>query len=248
MPQHHTAPVHVPMTSFNIYIYIYIYIYLYIYIYIRRVSSEVFYVSSGVGRSLQSMGCARNKLWCHTVPVNLRSYPKKQVCVWTESPLSIFGVWLLKFYTLHQITLQALGDQWRRHSVKHVPLKRTRKQSNKSADVGLIAVDYVTPNAKLSRHNALLQIFEDAVINMIIRGRSLTMGHESRTHSDAFDWLFDRINLHPKIEIKNVDTRNQHVDMLTEGTFTRNDWDHLIRLFNNVINSPFSRSHFSKSN
>ena len=42
-------------------------------------------------------------------------------------------------------------------------------------------------------------VFEDneAVIKMIIKGRSPTMRHVSRTHRVALDWLFDRINLGP---------------------------------------------------
>ena len=44
---------------------------------------------------------------------------------------------------------------------------------------------------------ALLYVFEDneAVIKMIIKGRSPTMRHVSRTHRVASDRLFDRINL-----------------------------------------------------
>ena len=42
----------------------------------------------------------------------------------------------------------------------------------KSEDCGLTEVDYATPNAKLSRHHALLYIFQDneAVMKMIIKG------------------------------------------------------------------------------
>ena len=35
------------------------------------------------------------------------------------------------------------------------------------------------------------------------------MRHFSRTHRVALDWLFDRINLDPKIQIKYIDTKNQ---------------------------------------
>ena len=44
-----------------------------------------------------------------------------------------------------------------------------------------------------------LYVFEDneAVIKMILKGRSPTMRHVSRTHRVALDWLFDRINLDP---------------------------------------------------
>ena len=52
--------------------------------------------------------------------------------------------------------------------------------------------------------------FEDneLVINMIIRGTSSMMRHVSRSHRVALDWLSDRINLDPKIQIKYVDTKN----------------------------------------
>ena len=81
---------------------------------------------------------------------------------------------------------------------------------------------------------ALLYVFEDneAVIKMIMKGRSPTMRHVSRTHRVAFDWLFDRINLDPKIQINYIDTKNQLADILTKGNFTRDEWNHLLTLFN----------------
>ena len=58
------------------------------------------------------------------------------------------------------------------------------------------------------------------------------MRHVSRTHRVALDWLFDRINLNPKIQIKYIDTKNQLADMLTKGIFTRDEKNHLLCLFN----------------
>ena len=79
-----------------------------------------------------------------------------------------------------------------------------------------------------------MYIFEDneAVIKMFIKGRSPTMRHVSRTDRVALDWLFDRIKLELKIQIKYVDTKNQLVDMLTKESFIRDEWNHLLRLFN----------------
>ena len=57
------------------------------------------------------------------------------------------------------------------------------------------------------------------------KGRSPTMRHVSRTHRVALDWLFDRTNLDSKIQIKCVDTKNQLADMLTKGSFTRDEWN-----------------------
>ena len=57
------------------------------------------------------------------------------------------------------------------------------------------------------------------------------MRHASRTHRVALDWLFDRINLDPKIQIKYFDTKNQLADILTKCNFTRDEWNHLLCLF-----------------
>ena len=73
-------------------------------------------------------------------------------------------------------------------------------------------VDFISPIVHASCKEALLYIFEDneAVIKMIIKWRSPT-----RTHRVALDWLFDRINLDPKIQIKYIDTKKpirRHTD------------------------------------
>ena len=78
-------------------------------------------------------------------------------------------------------------------------------------------IDAVPSNVQSARQEALLYVFEDneAVINMIMKGRSPTMRHVSRTHRVALDWLFDRINLDPKIQIKYIDTKKptrRHLD------------------------------------
>ena len=84
-------------------------------------------------------------------------------------------------------------------------------------NLNLFNVDRVPSSGKFSRSSALLYVFEDneAVIKMIIKGRSPTMRRVSRTHRVALDWLFDRIGLDPKIQIKYIDTKNQLADILT---------------------------------
>ena len=61
-------------------------------------------------------------------------------------------------------------------------------------------IDSVPSNVQSARQEALLYVFEDneAVIKMIMKGRSPTMRHVSRTHRVALDWLFDRIIWTPK--------------------------------------------------
>ena len=58
----------------------------------------------------------------------------------------------------------------------------TKKQSNTSGDLGWTNVDYVTSNAKLSCSSAL--IFFHKFFKMIIKGRSPTMRHVSRTQTE----------------------------------------------------------------
>ena len=94
--------------------------------------------------------------------------------------------------------------------------------------------DSVPSNVQSSRQEALLYVFEDneTMIKMIIKGRSPAMRHVSRTHRVALNWLFDRINLDPKIQIKYIDTKNPLPDILTKGNFTRDEWNHLLNLLN----------------
>ena len=101
-------------------------------------------------------------------------------------------------------------------------------------------IDSVPSIVQSSRQEALLYVFEDneAEITMIIKGRSPTMRHVSRTHRVALDWLFDRINLDTKIQVKYIDTENQLADILTKGSFTRDEWNHLLCLFNISHFSP----------
>ena len=111
----------------------------------------------------------------------------------------------------------------------HGPNKRSQGMINV-----LNNIDCVHSNVQFSHQEALLYVFEDneAMIKMLIKGRSPTMRHVSRTHRVALDGLFDRINLDPKIQIKYIDTKNQLADILTKGNFTRDEWNHLLSLFN----------------
>ena len=108
-----------------------------------------------------------------------------------------------------------------------------RKQSQRVISY-LNNFDFIHSNVTSSHQEVLLYASEDngAVIKMIIKGRSPTLRQLSRTHRVALDWLFDRIKLDSKIQIKYIDTRNQIADILTKGNFTRHEWNHLLCLFN----------------
>ena len=119
--------------------------------------------------------------------------------------------------------------------------------SNQNVD--LSNINQVPSNAHLSEKESQLYIFEDneAVIKMIIKGRSPTMKHVSRTHRVALDWLFDRTNLDGKIQIWYVVSKNQLADILTKGSFMRDEWHDLLHFSNIMNDTTFSCSHLSKS-
>ena len=93
---------------------------------------------------------------------------------------------------------------------------------------------YPQTNPHSSQEESQLYIFEEneAVIKMIVKGRSPTMRHVSRNPQSCFDWLFDRIKREPKIQISYVDANNLLADILTKGSFSRDEWNYFLRLFN----------------
>ena len=93
----------------------------------------------------------------------------------------------------------------------NVDVKRNQKSQGK---INVMEnIDSVPSNVQSSRQETLLYVFEDneAVIKMIIKGRSPTMRHVSRTHRVALDCLFDRMNLDSKIQMKYIDTNQRKI-------------------------------------
>ena len=139
---------------------------------------------------------------------------------------------------LWDLIVLVLGNTIQTHDRTEQPVVCRDKNHVQGQPRGMFSVlnnvDLVHSNIQFSHQEALLYVFEDdeAVIMMIVKGRSPTMRHVSRTHRVALDWLFDRINLDPKIQIKYIDTNNPLADTLTEGNFARDEWNHLLCLFN----------------
>ena len=137
-----------------------------------------------------------------------------------DTGLRLDGLPALEFWDLI-VSVFGSVTQTSDRTERLVDTERTQKSQGK---INVLKnIDCVPSNVQSSRQEALLYVFEDneAVIKMIIKGRNPTMRHVSRTHRVALDWLFDRINLDPKIQIKYSDTKNQLADILTKGNFTR---------------------------
>ena len=128
-----------------------------------------------------------------------------------------------------------------------VPHSTPKIQQVLDQNVDLSNIDQVPSNAHLSGKESQLFIFDDneAVIKMIIKGRSPRMRHVFRTHRVALDWLFDRRTSDRKIQIKYVESKNQLAYFQTKGSFMRGEWHNLLRLFNIMNGTTFSCSHLS---
>ena len=142
-----------------------------------------------------------------------------------DAGLRLDGIPALDFWDL---IVLVLGNTTQNHDRTGKPVacrdaNHAQGQQSRGMFNVLNNVDRVPSNVQFSHQEALLCVFEDneAVIKMIIKGRSPTMRHVSMTYRVALDWLFDRINLDPKNQIKYIDTKNPLTYMLTKGNFTR---------------------------
>ena len=161
-------------------------------------TSEGSYVSLKVEHSSPIVGCARNKRQYPTVPQDQKSFRWMLDC--RMDGLPALDLW--------DVVMEVLRSS-----------NNTKPPTNPAT--GNCSRNHTT-NAHSSQGGSQLYIFEnnEALIKIIIKGRSPTIRHVSRTHRVALDWLFDRITLDPKIQIKCVDTKKQLAEMLTKRNFT----------------------------
>ena len=122
---------------------------------------EVFYVCLGVRRWFQSVGCARNKLQFQTVLRNLRviSFLRCRFAYGRYPTLDLRDLVTEVLHSSQYHTQSTWKTCSGANTVKYVPTEEGRSRINRSEEFGVTAVDYVTPKAKLSRHNAWLRIF-----------------------------------------------------------------------------------------
>ena len=114
------------------------------------------------------------------------------------------------------------GDLLKNKREVRSPPHTTHKHHKSQRRINVMEnIDFIHSNVQSSHQEALLYVFEDneAVIKMIIKGRSPTMIRVSRTHRVAPDWLFDRINLDAKIQSKYIDTENPTRRHANQGKF-----------------------------
>ena len=105
----------------------------------------------------------------------------------------LLDLWDLIVTVLNGNTNQSKLVRW------NLSTSLTRKKIPGKID-DLNNVDSFPSNANSSRQEAVLYIFEnnEAVVKLIIKGRSPAMRHVSRTHRVALDWLCNRIMWTPR--------------------------------------------------
>ena len=168
------------------------------------------------------------------------------LCVWTVYLRWIYGLWSLK--CSERVNGISKPTQASTRETGVVPHSTPKIQQVLDQNVDLSNIDQVPSDAHLSGKESQLFIFDDneAVIKMIIKGRSPTMRHVSRTHRVALDWLFDRINLNGKIQIKYIESKNQLADIITKAV-SRAMSGTICCVFYTMNDTTFSCSHLSNS-
>ena len=198
----------------------------------QNLHQEELCVFSEVERSCQEVGRARNKPQFHTVLKKLRwvFLGCRFTHGWDSRSRSLgLSDWSMSLLTkpneqnqrCTRATVKHVGGHW-----KQIPTTTT--------NLDLTNLGHVPSSGTHSGSNAMLCVFEDneAVGKMIIKGRSPTMRHVSRTPRVALEMMFDRFNLDSQIQIRCIDTKHQFADILTKGNFKRDEWNNLRCLFN----------------
>ena len=131
------------------------------------------------------------------------------------------------FHSPPNLINKSKGQESQGNLSRNTTIHMKNQNPTEHVNLDLNNVDHVSSNVRFSRCGAMLDVFEfnEAVIQMIIKGRRPTMRHLSRTHRVALDWLFDRINLEPRSQIRYIDTKHPLADVLTKGNFTRDEWN-----------------------
>ena len=160
---------------------------------------------------------------------------------WTEFPLLICGI-ILQFNPEHGATCCVINTQ--KHSNE-----RTKKQSDTSKDLGWIDVDYVTSSAKTFSLRCFgLNFFVKTLkqqwrwLSKAEVGRYDTYPN-SQSCASLANWKYQ---LGPKQSRAIVlIPKKQHANILPKRSFSRNEWNHLLCLFNISNLSMYSCSHIS---
>ena len=176
--------------------------------------------------SCQQVGCARKK-------TSVSHSSTETEIISLDAGLRLDGIpaldlwnWVTEVFHCNQNQPCETKDSSAQGNLWHRVMSSTRKKHQtkvltKRDSSELLHIDRVPSNAKFSQPTATLHVFEDneAVIKMIIKGKSPTMRHVSRTHRVSLDWLFgrklgpqdsDQVHRHQAPDRTHIDKRTLH--------------------------------------
>ena len=127
-----------------------------------------------------------NKLWMCKKQTSVSHSSTESEIISLDGGLRLDGLPALKLWDL-VVSVFGSVTQTTERTVRPVTIDRSQRSQGKIN--ALNNIDCVPSNVQSSRQEALLYVFEDneAVIKMIIKGRSPTMRHVSRTHRVGLD-------------------------------------------------------------
>ena len=193
-------------------------------------------------RLFQSVGCVRNKLQFRTVQQNLKSFLWMQDWGWMVSPHLINGIWSSQFLET-RIRVIKHGETCVRTNVKFVQHLTEFKNERNLMEWSMIWIMLILPSNVTfltKKHCCMCLKTTKQWSRWLQREEARQWDMFPGPTGVALDWLFDRINLDTKIQIKYIDTKNQLADILTKGNFTRDEWNHLLCLFNKQPSQLYS--------
>ena len=167
-----------------------------------KLASGESYVFSEIEHVFPSVGCARSKRQCLTILQNQKWFHRNHfICCWfARGSLFWSGnwCWSIALFFKSTSTGSLLRDKDRRKNTNTKPKKHPNRD-----DLESVNVDHCTANAKPSHFGALLYTFweqEEVITMIIIKVRSPTMRHVSRTHRVAHHWSLTESNWTPQCE------------------------------------------------
>ena len=162
-----------------------------------------------------------------------KSFPWTKDGGWTVNPRFIYGIWSTQRVTETRIRVFKNGET-------RTNFQRERKFLERLMIQTMLILFPQTSNLLIRKLYYMFLKTMKQWSKWSLMWRSPTMRHISTTHSVALDWLFDRINLDSKIQIKYIDIKKQLADILTKAKFHTWWMESFLCLFN--------ISHFSSSN
>ena len=159
-------------------------------------------------------GCARSNQQCPP------AVPNRKSCRWMQV-LCINGLPALQFWECVMQTLNLHPSSVQREAEARCHC--THLQRSLFFLRTLITVRQLF---SISPQLTQLYLLEDneAVIQMIMKGRSPSWRPGTRTHGVDLDWLFERTNLHHSVVFVKMRTNDQLADFFHQGSFSSQHW------------------------